>query len=207
MQQFDIGKDCDRTTTLTLTGATFGYCPIKTLYLGGNISPSGHKIICDDIFQYIVPSPFSGKPLETIIFGNNVTSISDYAFSNCNSLKTLVVAGSVTTVGEHAFADCSSLTWLVISSPVKTIGNYAFANCRNLKSVDIADSVTAIGDFAFNDCVNLRTVSLGKNLKTIGDRAFFLDIIFYNYLECWKYFVSLSAHTDRLRLSVLTCQY
>ena len=43
------------------------------------------------------------------MIGNSVTSIGDYAFSDCSSLTSVVIGDSVTEIGSSAFAGCSSL--------------------------------------------------------------------------------------------------
>ena len=103
----------------------------------------------------------------------SVTSIGDYAFSNCSSLKSISLPSSVTSIGERAFESCISLTSITIPSSVKTIGDYAFSSCSSLKSISLPSSVTSIGKRAFVDCSNLATVTMeATEPPTLGSSAF-----------------------------------
>ena len=45
----------------------------------------------------------------------SVTSISYYAFYNCESLTSVEIGNSVTSIGAYAFRECSSLTSIVVA--------------------------------------------------------------------------------------------
>ena len=70
-----------------------------------------------------------------MIIGNNVATIGDRAFQNCNSLTSVKMGNSVTSIGMWAFQDCSNLTNITISDSVTYIGGWAFSGCRNLQRV------------------------------------------------------------------------
>ena len=122
----------------------------------------------------------------------SVTSIGEYAFSNCSSLTSITIPNSVTSIGDEAFSDCSGLpvennlryadTYLVeavditlstysIKNGTKWIGNSAFYS-SSLTSITIPNSVTSIGEEAFCDCFELTSVSLGDSVTSIGNYAF-----------------------------------
>ena len=131
----------------------------------------------------------------TIIIDDNVTTIGDYAFYDCNYLVMVSISDSVTTIGGRAFARCESLSSISIGDGVTTIGDAAFscciaftritlpnglitigrdafAFCKNLISVDIPNSVATIGDYAFSYCINLAVLTIGYGVTIIGDYAF-----------------------------------
>ena len=108
----------------------------------------------------------------TLVIPDSVTSIGDYAFSNCSSLESVVIPDSVTSIGWDAFRDCSSLTSIVIPDSVTSIAGDAFEGCSSLESVVIPDSVTSIGGSAFRDCSSLTSVVIGDSVTSIGDWAF-----------------------------------
>ena len=66
--------------------------------------------------------------------------------------------GSVTSIGDYAFSNCESLTSITIPDSVTTIGGYAFYYCTSLTSITIPDSVTSIGKEAFLVCSRLTSV-------------------------------------------------
>ena len=99
----------------------------------------------------------------------SVTTIGDYAFSDCYAL-TSVDMPSVTTIGDVAFGYCSALTSVDMPS-VTTIGAYAFYECSSLTSISMP-SVTTIGGYAFYNCNALTSVSM-PSVVTIGEDAFY----------------------------------
>ena len=61
----------------------------------------------------------------------------------------IIIPDGVTSIGDYAFSNCSGLTSVTIPDSVTFIGRWAFENCSGLTSITIPDSVTEIGDFAF----------------------------------------------------------
>ena len=61
-----------------------------------------------------------------------VTTIGDYAFSECSSLTNITIPNSVNSIGDSAFYNCSSLTNIIIPISVTSIDFYAFYNCSSL---------------------------------------------------------------------------
>ncbi len=66
----------------------------------------------------------------------------------------------VTSIGEWAFTECSGLTSVTIPNSVTSIGVYAFSFCNGLTSVNIPNSVTSIGESAFERCSGLTSVHI-----------------------------------------------
>ena len=153
------------------------------------------KAIADNAF-------YKNDTIKSVTIPNSVTTIGDYAFSDCSNLATVTISensqlisigssafegcssltsifipDSVTTIGDYAFRDCSKLTTVTISenSQLTSINYYAFYNCSSLTSIFIPNSVTTIGRGAFYNCSNLTTVTFGENsqLTTIESFAFF----------------------------------
>ena len=103
----------------------------------------------------------------------SVTSIGDYAFTNCNGLTSVTIPNSVTSIGGGAFSGCSGLTTVTIPNSVTSIGNYAFTNCNGLTSVTIPNSVTSIGGRAFSGCSGLTTITIPNSVTRIGQNPFY----------------------------------
>ena len=148
-------KDCSSLTSITVTSGnpvyhSAGNCIIetesKTLILGCNNS--------------IIPTDGS------------VTSIGEYAFSECGSPISITIPGSVTSIGVGAFAGCSSLASVTIGNGVTSIGDYAFSSCSKLTSVTIPDSVTRIGYYAFRFCSSLTSITIPDSVTSISYYAF-----------------------------------
>ena len=60
---------------------------------------------------------------------------------------------SVTSIGEYAFSDCTGLTSVTIGNNVTSIGKGAFDGCTGLTNITIPEGVTSIGNRAFYDCI------------------------------------------------------
>jgi len=114
----------------------------------------------------------AGKKETSYTIPNSVTSIGDYAFSDCDSLTSIEIPDSVTSIGDSAFYSCDSLTSIEIPDSVTSIENGAFFNCSSLTSIDIPDSVTSIGDLAFLGCTSLTSIDIPDSVTSIGYYAF-----------------------------------
>ena len=78
---------------------------------------------------------FNNHSITSIIIGNSVKSIGNYAFWGCGNLTSVTIPESVKSIGKGAFSGCSSLTSVTIPNSVTSIGNYAFEGCTGLTSV------------------------------------------------------------------------
>ena len=167
-----------------------------------------HEVInCECVIEFDAPitripaQAFSNsKIFGDLVIPNSVTTIDDYAFSNCgglngsltlsNSLKTigtsafywctelkgnLTLPDSVTTIGDNAFCYCHKFTGnLTIPNSVTTIGYGAFSNCSGFTgNLTIPNSVTTIGNGAFQKCFRFTgNLTLPNSVTTIGEYAF-----------------------------------
>lgn len=98
----------------------------------------------------------------------SVTSIGRYAFNQCSGLKSVTIPDSVAAVGNYAFYQCKSLKAVTLSANLKTIGIRSFSGCSSLTKISVPGSVTSIGNYAFEDCSSLKSVSILSNIKSFG---------------------------------------
>jgi len=115
----------------------------------------------------------SAKIGENYKIPDSVTSIDDYAFSNCSSLKTITIPSSVTRIGEGAFLKCTALTKIAIPTSVTSIGNIAFDGCSSLETITIpaASRLTSIGSSAFRYCSSLTSITIPSSVTSIWARC------------------------------------
>ena len=92
---------------------------------------------------------------------NSVTSIGNYAFSDCSGLTSIEISNSVTSFGEGAFSGCSGLTSIEIPNSVTSIGDRAFCSCGNLINITIPNDVTNVGQSAFDGTPWYNNLSVG----------------------------------------------
>lgn len=168
----------------TLESHAFYSCP-GTLFLNCNLN-----------HEYTVNTPFHIS-FSTVVFGDNVTEIGEYAFSN-SSLEELVIPNTVTSIGDQAFADCSQLINVTIPSTVKKLGKQIFYRSgtgtlsidldlpdydnssyspfcgANFSTIHIGNNVTSLGDYAFYDCQNVTNIDFPNSITHIGDNVFTL---------------------------------
>ena len=140
-------------------------------------------------------------PFKSVIIGEGITSIGNYAFRNYSTLYTISLPSSLIRVGNYTFRECEGLTNITIPNAVTSIGNNAFYNCTNLTSVTlnspsivsktytatenigdifgaqveeyiIGEGVIGIGAHAFHDCT-MSSVSIPSSVSTIGEYAFY----------------------------------
>ena len=82
--------------------------------------------------------------------------------------------GSVTSIGDYAFSDCAGLTTIMIPESVTGIGYGAFQHCEKVASVNFAQNgqLKKIESSAFSYCTSLRSVTLPRSLSSIGNSVF-----------------------------------
>ncbi len=144
------------------------------IYVGGaELIISGTGAMTDWTYYSSTPWYDMRSSIETVTLPDGVTSISGYAFYDCDSLVSITIPDSVTSIGKYAFYNCNALASIAIPDSVTSIGEYAFCNCNALASIAIPDSVTSISGYAFFSCENLTRADLGNGVTTIGASAFY----------------------------------
>ncbi len=114
-----------------------------------------------------------------------VTTIDNYAFSNCSSLTKVTIPNSVTLIKQSAFWNCNSLKYIEVD---ENNTNYCSKNGilfksdktslikypagKEDKSYTIPNSVTSIGGDAFYACISLTEVTIPNSVTSIGGDAF-----------------------------------
>ena len=163
-------------------------CPLKTLYIGRNLSYRAHH-------QYGY-SPFVRRYysyLKDVTIGSSVTSVGAYAFRNCSLSSLTIKDGSgILNLSSNSFEGCSigalylgrnvspsqyfanrsSLTSLTFGSFINSIEDGAFKNCSGLTSVVLPMGLTSVNESAFENCSALTSVTIPGGVRYIRSGAF-----------------------------------
>lgn len=120
----------------------------------------------------------NNKNITSVILPNTITSIGEYAFSNCEKLvgnaynKGIYLGSTENPYLYFLKATEEDILTLTLHKDTKFIGTCAFQNCSTLKSVTIPSGVTRIGKLAFSNCCELTSITLPDSLTSIGQDAF-----------------------------------
>ena len=114
---------------------------------------------CNDIVSRTYPatnnlSNIFGPQVQDIIFGFDVKSIGNYAFSGYNSLISVTLPNTLTFICQDAFSECSSLTSVTLTG--RGHWNYNSSNHQGLNNIisqlitiNIGSGVTSLDNFGF----------------------------------------------------------
>lgn len=97
--------------------------------------------------------------IETIILGEYITEIGEFAFYNCVNLSNINVE-NIKKFERYAFYNCYNAQIIELKSNVSYVGVYAFYNNIHIKNIN----VTQVGSNSFENCTNLETVTINGKL-------------------------------------------
>ena len=162
-------------------------CPLENVYLGRNLS-------YNEGYAYGYSPFYNQDKLTSVIIGDSVTSIGDYAFYGCSRLTSTTISEGVTSIGYNAFYGCSSLSavhitdiaaWCNIyfdcyySKYYSSLETNPLYNAENLylngelvTELVIPEGVTMIGYAAFSGCSSLKSITIPSSVTSIGNFAF-----------------------------------
>ena len=92
------------------------------------------------------------EQIRSVVFGDEVTSVGDYAFCRCKALKSLTLGAGIRNVGCSAFLDCTALSSVKWGGSLDTIQEDAFFCCAALTQLpEFPKSLREIGAGAFRE--------------------------------------------------------
>lgn len=120
---------------------------------------------------------FSESDVQSVIFGANMETLSEWAFSNASLLNSVTFTSNFIEIEEHAFSSCISLEKIDFTQENYTIEFSADAiyKCEGLTAVDLSgantdESVLDISCFAY--CDNLATLTLPSGISLQDDNGY-----------------------------------
>lgn len=112
---------------------------------------------------------FAGAGLVSVDIPDNVRTIEQGAFYECNNLVTMTGGNGLQSIGVNAFYSCDKLESVNIGKKVKSIGDTAFIYNVALKEIVIPNSVTSLGAGAFYNCTSLTRAEIGNGVTELKD--------------------------------------
>ena len=129
----------------------------------------------------------------TIVLPDDVVTIREYAFSNSN-VASVVFGNSLTTIDDFAFSGCSSLSCeLHLPSSLTSIGGYAFSNCNLTGRLILPDSLQILKGSAFSSAGSFNgDLIIPEGITRLYGSTFFLSeftgsLILNNVIEFGQY--------------------
>ena len=122
----------------------------------------------------ILGTKFSAVNAESSL-KDTVVGISDFAFSNCDTLVTLANLSKAKFIGRGAFYGCVALANVTLNTSLRVIEDFTFYKCSSLFQIAFPYNLTSIGRSAFYKCERLGSVDLSstRNFESIGRYAFY----------------------------------
>ena len=121
----------------------------------------------------------NGKEVTNLVIPNSVTSIGDYAFSNCSGLTTVTIPNSVTSIGDYVFSECnlSEVTSLAVWPPTimeNTFSQSAYDN-STLYVYEMSEVYYRENEF-WQNFYNVQTLSGGPVIEPVQLSVLFPDM-------------------------------
>lgn len=110
------------------------------------------------------------EDITTIIIGEGITNIPDYAFAMYEFCTSVTLPTTLTSIGASSLEECA-FTSITLPEGLEIISEYAFLGSK-FASLTLPSTLTTIGGSAFNDCQSLTSITIPANVTTIGESAF-----------------------------------
>lgn len=124
-------------------------------------TPNGFNIILPNTITDILEGGFRSNFLHKIKLSDNLLTIENFAFYECNHLEDMVIPDNVSSIGEEAFYWCGFET-VKFPRGLKHLGNHAFLAASMMTSIDLSNCnmLDGIPTGCFENCSSLRKVTL-----------------------------------------------
>ncbi|MBE7061389.1 MAG: leucine-rich repeat domain-containing protein [Clostridiales bacterium] len=132
----------------------------------------GIKEVCKDCF-----SKYTISKITKVIIPSTVETIKKETFKgfeNLNEISIDALNSELTTIEDYAFSDCTNLTCFDLPHRLQKIGEGAFYNCTNFEFFAITrhhKNIKEIGRYAFNNS-GLINIYISNFVEKIGKHAF-----------------------------------
>ena len=123
----------------------------------------------------VAPWKENKSEITTVVIGDGVKSIGNYAFNDLyENFTAVTIANSVERIGLNAFMNAKWITEITLPSSLKTIDKECFAANFGITSITIPSGVTSIGNKAFSYCNGLTSLTCEATTPpTLGSSVFY----------------------------------
>ncbi len=142
---------------------------------------SDRDLILPDTITSIYQFMFNLYPIRSVVIPDSMTSIDTGAFALCNGLESVILGNGIVNIGDYAFIGCAALTSITIPDSVTKINVGAFYRCERLVEVVNHSSLDIIiGDYNSNGSIGyyakqVITSPEDSKLVTEGDYIIYED--------------------------------
>ena len=182
-------EDCSNLTSVTIPNSvtSIGNCAFEncknltSIIVETNNTKYDSRDNCNAIIESKSNTLIIG--CKNTVIPNSVTTIGDFAFSNCSSMTSVTIPNSVTYIGLAAFQNCLSLSSIVVEANnmkydsrnncnaiIETTSNKLILGCKN---TIIPNGVEIISGKAFSNCIGLTSIVIPNSITSIQSFAFY----------------------------------
>lgn len=127
--------------TIAVIPATSGTCGAEGDNLtwelaDGVLTISGTGAMADYSNYYPAPWDFHYQSIQTVVVGDGVTGIGNYAIYNLTQLTSVTLPASLDSVGFWGLAFNEALTTITLPENVTKLADYAFYGCTGLQTIN-----------------------------------------------------------------------
>ena len=135
----------------SIGGYAFEGCSsLTSVVIGDGVTSIGFSAFygCSSLASIVVAEGNTAyRSVDGVLFSKDMKTLLQYPAGRPDD--SYIIPDSVTSIGSYAFYRCSSLTSIILPDSVTSIGDYAFFKCTNVSSIRLGPDVSSIGYRAF----------------------------------------------------------